>query len=113
MATGKDGLAPEILHDEHFRRLIGANTHEGVEYFSKEGLDDTLKALAVPAARRTELLTAAQKAGYRTQQFAAELKPAAALKSGAKQDRTSSTHAAPKARSTRAAKPSAKRKSDQ
>jgi len=81
MATGKDGLAPDVLapdvlQDEHFRKLIGANTHEGVEYFSKEGFDSTLKALDVTPAKRKELAAAAEKSGYRLDRLAEALKPA-------------------------------------
>ena len=88
MAAARDGLSPDLLRDEHFRRLIGVNTHEGAEYFSKEGLDSTLKALELPAARRRELLVAAEKSGYRVDRLAEALrspaKPAAAKLASAK-----------------------------
>jgi hypothetical protein len=56
--------------------LIGANTHEGVEYFNKEGFDSTLKALDVTPAKRKELAAAAEKSGYRLDRLAEALKPA-------------------------------------
>ena len=43
MAAARDGLSPDLLRDEHFRRLIGVNEHEGVEYFNKEALRGAVK----------------------------------------------------------------------
>jgi glycosidase len=73
LAGGKDGLSPEIVRDDHFRRLIGANIHEGVEYFNKEAFEATVNALDLPASRRRELTAAAAKSGYRVEQLASSL----------------------------------------
>jgi glycosidase len=74
LAGTRDGFGPELLRDEHLRRLIGANTHQGVEWFSQEGFEATIAALKLPAARRKALAAAAQKAGYRLDRLADELR---------------------------------------
>jgi glycosidase len=105
MAAARDGLSPDILRDEHFRRLIGANTHEGVEYFNKEGFNDTLKALEVPTARRRELAAVAENSGYRLDRLGAQLKPPAPTAAKSK----APTAPKPKAKAKTTAKPAARK----
>jgi hypothetical protein len=95
MAAARDGLSPDILRDEHFRRLIGVNEHEGVEYFNKEGFEAALKELDLPAAKRRALVASAGKSGYRVDRLADELKPAS----------KPSTGSTPRRRPPRKAKP--------
>jgi hypothetical protein len=120
MAGARDGVSPELLRDEHFRRLIGANAHEGVDYFSKEGLDDTLKALDVPAARRRELMAHAEKSAYRVDRLAEALRshvkpgpttPAAVKPAAAKPGRKSKARAGSEQAPTRPFKAPPKRAS--
>ena len=89
MAAARDGLSPDLLQDEHFRRLIGANTHEGVEYFNKEGFDATLTALDVPTARRRDLAAVAEKSGYRLDRLGAALRAAAPAEAGIREQKMS------------------------
>jgi hypothetical protein len=84
MAAARDGLSPDLLRDTHFRRLIGVNTHEGVEYFSKEGFESTVKALDLPSPKRKELVEAAASSGYRLDRLAAELVPSPSVKPAVK-----------------------------
>jgi glycosidase len=61
-----DGVFPtELLRDKHFRRLIGANQHDGVEWFSKERFEETVAALELPASKRRDLVAASKESGYR------------------------------------------------
>jgi hypothetical protein len=107
-----DGALPAwLLRDERFRRAIGVNAHEGVEWFNKERWAQALDRLAVPATQRRRLASAAEKAGYRLDRLAAQLeKPprrtkgaTAAAKPGAK----SRAVPAAKPRATPSAKPRA------
>jgi hypothetical protein len=65
-SAGTDGALPAwLLRDERFRRAIGVNEHDGVEWVSKERWQVAVDHLDVPAVRRRQLLAAAEKAGYR------------------------------------------------
>ena len=83
LAAGRDGLSPELLRDAHFRRLIGVNEHEGVEYFSKEASNRRSRRSICTAARRRELVATAAKSGYRVDGLAAQLAPAAKMRTPA------------------------------
>jgi hypothetical protein len=72
MGGANDEISPALLRDPHFRRLIGVNEHEGVEWFNKERFEETVGALGLPVA----LGRAAERAGYRLDRLADEL-PAA------------------------------------
>jgi hypothetical protein len=91
-----DGFDSKLLGDEHFRRLIGVNTHEGVEWFNKERFATTLDDLKLPAARRRELVAAAEQSGYQLDRLDAALKRAALPR-----NRTSSARARVKPKSGR------------
>ena len=64
-------LPADLLRDDRFRRAIGVNEHDGVEWFNKERLEHALKVLALPRAR--ELRTAAERAGYRLDRLMEQL----------------------------------------
>jgi hypothetical protein len=69
-----DGPLPAwLLRDDRFRRAIGVNQHDGVEWFNKERWESALDRLALPAAQRKRLSSVAQKAGYRLDRLAAAL----------------------------------------
>jgi hypothetical protein len=70
----RDGAAPaELLRNERFRRAIGVNEHEGVQWFNKERFERAVGAVGLPAARRKSMLAAAGRSGYRLDRLAAEL----------------------------------------
>jgi hypothetical protein len=80
-----DGALPGwLLRDERFRRAIGVNEDEGVEWFSKERWASALARLAVPAVQRKRLSSVAEKAGYRLDRLAAALEGTPALAKRAK-----------------------------
>jgi glycosidase len=54
-----------LLADDRFRRAIGVNEHDGVEWFNKERFETTIERLGVPATRRARLRAAARQGGYR------------------------------------------------
>jgi glycosidase len=62
--AGRDGVRPaELLRKERFRRAIGVNEHEGVEWFNRERFEHAVTSLA--PAHAEELVEAAKKSGYR------------------------------------------------
>jgi glycosidase len=70
--AAQDGISPALMRDPHFRRLIGVNEHDSVEWFNKERFEETVRLLGL--AR--ELVKAAERAGYRLDRLADELSPA-------------------------------------
>jgi glycosidase len=67
--NGKKGADPgSLLRNERFRRAIGVNRHDGVEWFNQERFEHVVDALALP--RQAELRRAAEKANYRVDTFA-------------------------------------------
>jgi hypothetical protein len=54
-----------LLADDRFRRAIGVNRHDGTEWFNKERFESAIERLALPAAQRKRLGSAARKSGYR------------------------------------------------
>ena len=70
----QDGAAPaELLRSERFRRAIGVNEHDGVEWFNKERLERAVDAIPMPPTRRARLKAAAERSGYRLDRMAAEM----------------------------------------
>jgi glycosidase len=68
-------LPAELLRSERFRRTIGVNRHEGVEWFNKERFERAVDSLPVAAGQRRQLRSAAQRSGYRVDLLEAALKP--------------------------------------
>ncbi|HEY7598337.1 MAG TPA: alpha-amylase family glycosyl hydrolase [Candidatus Limnocylindrales bacterium] len=76
-----------LLADDRFRRAIGVNRHDGTEWFSKERFESAIERLALPAAQRKRLGSAARKSGYRVDALVEALgdtKPAKATRSAVK-----------------------------
>jgi hypothetical protein len=57
----------ELLLDERFRRAIGANEHDEATWFNRERFGKAVDVLALP--RPAELRRAAEKAGFRLDEF--------------------------------------------
>jgi hypothetical protein len=73
-SAAADGPLPAwLLRDERFRRAIGVNEHDGVEWFNKERWAQALERLSVPAVQRKRLSSVAAKAGYRLDALGAQL----------------------------------------
>jgi hypothetical protein len=62
-------MIAELLRDDRFRRAIGANEHDGVEWFNKERFEHALDFLRLQ--KRAELKRGAENAGYRLDQLEA------------------------------------------
>jgi hypothetical protein len=73
---GRNGRRPaELIRNERFRRAIGVNRYEGVEWFNKERFERAVAAIPVTAATRRQLLSAAERSGYRFDRLEAEFEP--------------------------------------
>jgi glycosidase len=81
-----------LFADDRFRRAIGVNEHDGVEWFNKERFEFAIERLPLPAARRTRLKSAARRGGYRLSALEAELKVGSRRRSPAPGRPTPSSH---------------------
>ncbi len=91
-SSAANGRRPqELLQDEHFRRAIGVNEHEGVTWFNRERFEEAVEWLELPDA--AGLARAAERSGYRLARleraiadppkWASTRPPKAAIKPGA------------------------------
>jgi glycosidase len=63
----------DLLADDRFRRAIGVNEHEGVEWFNRERFESAIERLGVPPRRRARLRSAAKRGGYQLAALEREL----------------------------------------
>jgi hypothetical protein len=65
---GRASLEPrKLLRDERFRRAIGVNEHDEETWFNRERFEHAIDVLGLP--RSAELRRAAEKSGYRLDEF--------------------------------------------
>jgi hypothetical protein len=67
-----------LMRSERFRRMIGVNSYEGVEWFNRERFERAIAAIPMAATNRRKLQTAAQRSGYRLDEFVRGLDEGAA-----------------------------------
>ncbi|HWH24970.1 MAG TPA: hypothetical protein VNW68_08790, partial [Candidatus Limnocylindria bacterium] len=94
----------DLLADDRFRRAIGVNQHDGVEWFDKQRFESAIESLDLSPSRRARLRSAAKRGGYRL----AALQAAMAAPSRATRRRPSAKPASTSTRGTRSSKPDAR-----
>jgi len=98
-------LPGELLQSARFRRMIGVNHHQGIEWFNKERFERAVDALPVAAGQRRQLRTAAEKSGYRVDRLAAALQSSAGPKPAKAAKAEKPTKAPKHAKAAKAQKP--------